>query len=179
MSIGNKTQVEELSEQPAQLEPGELIVGTITGLGPEGEALVEFAQNPSGHGLVAISTVAITRRHVGRSAALMFENGALDRPVIIGLIHSPLLEMIDNFELTVAETEGQSDQGSNAIAEIPDKALIDGKKVMLEGSEQIVLKCGESSITLTHEGKITIRGKYLLNRASGVNRILGGSVQVN
>ena len=50
---------------------------------------------------------------------------------------------------------------------------------MLEGREEVVIKCGEASITLTKAGKILIRGNYLLNRASGVNRIQGGSVQVN
>ena len=50
---------------------------------------------------------------------------------------------------------------------------------MIEGKEEIELKCGESSIVLTKAGKILIRGKYLLSRSSGVNRIMGGSVQVN
>jgi len=57
--------------------------------------------------------------------------------------------------------------------------LIDGKKITFSAKEKIVLKCGESSITLTKAGKILIRGKYLLNRSTGVNRIMGGSVQVN
>ncbi|MEP7119602.1 MAG: hypothetical protein ABJE95_01785, partial [Byssovorax sp.] len=36
-----------------------------------------------------------------------------------------------------------------------------------------------SSITLTRAGKILIRGAYVLTRSSGVNRIQGGSVQIN
>jgi hypothetical protein len=34
-------------------------------------------------------------------------------------------------------------------------------------------------LTLTHAGKVLIRGAYVLSRSSGVNRIKGGSVQIN
>ena len=60
-----------------------------------------------------------------------------------------------------------------------DDITLDGQRIVLEGKEEVVIKCGEASITLTKAGKILIRGHYLLNRASGVNRIMGGSVQVN
>ena len=42
-----------------------------------------------------------------------------------------------------------------------------------------VLVRGKASITLTREGKVLIRGTYLSSRSSGVNRIKGGSVQIN
>jgi uncharacterized protein (DUF2345 family) len=45
--------------------------------------------------------------------------------------------------------------------------------------KQITLRCGESSITLTAAGKIIIRGKYIVSRSSGVQRIKGGAVQIN
>ncbi len=60
-----------------------------------------------------------------------------------------------------------------------DNVSIDGQRVSITGQEEVVLQCGEASITLRKDGKIIIRGKSLLNRASGVNRIMGASVQVN
>jgi hypothetical protein len=57
--------------------------------------------------------------------------------------------------------------------------MIDGKRVTFDAREEIVLRCGKASITLTKAGKVLIRGAYLLNRSSGVNRIKGGSVQIN
>jgi hypothetical protein len=42
-----------------------------------------------------------------------------------------------------------------------------------------VLRCGEGSITLTRDGKIVLRGKHIVTHASGVNRIRGGSVELN
>ncbi|HVE38427.1 MAG TPA: hypothetical protein VNM14_00980 [Planctomycetota bacterium] len=56
---------------------------------------------------------------------------------------------------------------------------VDGKKVTLSGDEEVTLKCGKASITLTAAGKVLIKGEYLLSRSSGVNRIKGGAVQIN
>jgi hypothetical protein len=55
----------------------------------------------------------------------------------------------------------------------------DGERLVFSAEKEIVLRCGESSITLTRAGKILIRGAYVLTRSSGVNRIQGGSVQIN
>jgi hypothetical protein len=45
--------------------------------------------------------------------------------------------------------------------------------------EQLVLRCGAASITLTRDGKVLIQGAYVSHRSSGVMRIKGGSVQIN
>jgi hypothetical protein len=58
-------------------------------------------------------------------------------------------------------------------------AEIDGKQVVLAAEEQIVLRCGEASITLTRAGKILIRGAYLSSHSTGVNRITGATVEIN
>ncbi len=59
------------------------------------------------------------------------------------------------------------------------EARVDGKKVTLSGRDEVTLKCGKASITLTAEGKVLIKGEYVLSRSSGVNRIKGGAVQIN
>lgn len=69
----------------------------------------------------------------------------------------------------------------------PNKPIIAGvlgeqilpENVEIAASKEITLSCGEASITLTHAGKVLIRGAYVLSRSSGVNRIKGGSVQIN
>jgi hypothetical protein len=78
-------------------------------------------------------------------------------------------------ETTEADLSNAEPDAKPPLAE----AVVDGEMVNIEGKEQIVLKCGKASITLTRSGKILIRGAYLLNRSSGVNRIKGGSVQIN
>jgi len=57
-----------------------------------------------------------------------------------------------------------------------DEVRVDGERVVFDAKKEIVLRCGKASITLTRAGKVLIRGAYLLNRSSGVNRIKGGSV---
>lgn len=61
---------------------------------------------------------------------------------------------------------------------VPDTANIPDE-LLLTANQQITIRCGESSITLTAAGKIILRGKYIVSRSSGVQRIKGGSVQIN
>lgn len=175
--------LEELVLSPsAELAPGEVVIGQLEGVSSKGEPLVDFQQNMSEQAIPAMSTLAINAEHIGRQVALLFTRGDLSNPLIIGLIHSPLMDLLDNFSVSVVEPEqaelpvNEPDENTTGLS---TDAFVDGKRVILEGREEVVLKCGDASITLTKAGKIMIRGKYILNRSTGVNRILGGSVQVN
>lgn len=59
------------------------------------------------------------------------------------------------------------------------EARVDGKRVVIEGKDEIVLVCGEASITLRRNGKIVLRGAYVESHSKGTNRIKGGSVKIN
>jgi hypothetical protein len=52
-------------------------------------------------------------------------------------------------------------------------------RVVIEASEVLTLKCGESSVDLRNDGKLMIRGNDVLTRAKRTNRIKGGSVAIN
>lgn len=165
------------AESVATIAPGEIIIGNVVAINDGGQPLVSYLGSPSTEPLAAVSTLSITHQHIGRQAALLFSNGDLSSPVIMGLIHSPLNQLIDNFELS---SESPPTEPADKQAELAVKDVnVDGQRVVIEGKEEVVLKCGDASITLTKAGKILIRGKYLLNRSDGVNRIMGGSVQVN
>lgn len=153
---------------------GEIIIGTLLSIDDNGQALVDFALNPKQSPIPAMSTTPVTPQQLNRQVALLFNQGDLTQPIIVGLIHSPLHAILENAE-EQPETEKVELAGDLNI----DDVQVEGKKVIFEAQDQMVFKCGESSITLTKAGKIMIRGKYLLNRSSGVNRIMGGSVQVN
>lgn len=146
------------TEEPRR--PDEVVIGSLVGLGETGEALVDFPENPARRAVSARSTVDLSQEKVGREVALLFERGDLGRPVVIGFLRQPGLPV-------------QGSRESKLTAEI------DGEMVVLSADREIVLRCGKASITLTRAGKILLRGTYLLSRSSGVNRIKGGSVQLN
>jgi hypothetical protein len=63
-------------------------------------------------------------------------------------------------------------------APLPAESMIP-EELVICAANQLTIRCGESSITLTAAGKIILRGKYIVSRSSGVQRIKGGSVQIN
>lgn len=128
---------------------------------------VESEDNDAGP-LLAMSVVCIERAELEaaiadrREAVLMFVAGSAN-PVLLGLRQpNPVIEA----KLDTSEGEGAS-------------ALVDGKKVRLEGQDEIVLRCGKSSITMRRNGRVVIRGVQVESRATGRNRIKGGAVLIN
>ena len=148
-----------------------VLVGRLCSVEPSGEVLVDFSGNPSGP-LRARFAGSLSLEILKRSCSLkkevllLFEHGDPSAPIIIDLLHSMLDEIVEAPDLDLQVVE-------------KDDVTIDGKRISFNADEEIVLRCGKSSITLTKSGKVLIRGAYLLNRSSGVNRIKGGSVQIN
>ena len=144
-----------------------VVIGTLVGLKDSATFLVDFPSNPSGSQIQARCTVSLSAKHVGHEVALMFEGGDPRKPIVMGLIQYP--------------KESQSDFSRRVSTESPNplEAQVDGERLVLTAQHEIVLRCGKASITLTRAGKVLIHGEYLLSRSSGVNRIRGGSVQIN
>jgi Domain of unknown function (DUF6484) len=165
---------------------GEIILARLDAIDESGRPLVSVSHIPDFSSRPALTTVPVLPQHIGRQVALMFTQGVTSQPVVIGFIHSPLSQILD---VVLTSTESSKENSDEVVfaERLPETKSdddietlhIDGKRILLEGREEVVLRCGESSITLSANGKISIRGKYLLSRSSGVNRILGGSVQVN
>jgi hypothetical protein len=118
---------------------------------------VDFPGNPSGHAHSALATVPLGAKEIGKSVVLVFEHGDAARPIIVGVLQTP------DLPAPVAPVEVE----------------VDGHTVTVAACQELVLRCGKASITLTRAGKILLRGTYLLSRSSGVNSIKGGSVQIN
>ncbi|SJM93107.1 DUF6484 domain-containing protein [Crenothrix polyspora] len=137
-----------------------VVIGLFLSINEAGEPLVAFPGNPVETAIPARSTTVLDRADIGKEVALLFEGGNPLQPLIIGKIHH-------------AETVKPSQDTEQASAEL------DGEHIVLSAKQTITLKCGKASITLTKAGKIILRGAYLLSRSSGVNRIKGGSVQIN
>ncbi len=136
-----------------------VMIGTFVGQGEGGVPLVDFQGNPMRKPIPVRTALALGREIRGRQVALLFEGGDPRRPILLGPVQNTV------------ESGGKPDSQL--------EAEIDGERVVLSAEKEIVLRCGKSSITLTRAGKILIRGAYLSSRSSGVNRIKGGSVQIN
>jgi hypothetical protein len=66
-----------------------------------------------------------------------------------------------------------------SIGRMPVKLDVDGKRLVLTAEREIILRCGDASITLTRAGKILIRGRYLTSESKGYNKIKGAVVDIN
>jgi len=139
-------------------------VAWFKGFAEDRSPLLEMVGTRPGVLLPARTTAALSDELVGRQVAVMFEEGDPDRPVIMGVIEAPPRTFVTEAEEAMP---------------IPLTVNVDKKRIVLRASEEIVLECGGSRIVLDKTGKIVIHGDRLLSRARSVNRIKGGSVQIN
>lgn len=135
-----------------------------------GEPLVTFPNNP--HGPLAARSVVDLPEDSSDSVPvlLVFEEERSDRPIIVGVLRDTSAAPA---QLSAARAEPVASPAP------PTEALVDGKRVVLTAQDEIVLRCGKASITLRRNGRVVIRGAYVETRAEGVNRVKGGSVQIN
>lgn len=139
--------------------PG-VVVGVLLAITDGGNTpLVGFGA-PGEAAWPARSIVDLHGAHVGCSVVLQFESGDPSRPIVMGVLRGDA---------------GWPLPGRPAQVEVD----ADGQRLVVSAKEQLVLRCGKASITLTRAGKVLLEGTYVLSRSSGVNRIKGGSVQLN
>jgi hypothetical protein len=172
-----------LSKPRSVKKAGDLDIGRINGVvigelsepTENGQTTVHYPESPSGKPVVALSTESMANKKPGCPVALSFVDGDPARPIILGLIHKTGVKKSEvkdtGFNEQVLKDENPGDQEVNV--------RLDGETLTLSADREIVLKCGKSSITLTRAGKIILKGAYLSNHSTGVNRIKGGSVQIN
>jgi hypothetical protein len=144
-----------------------VVIGRLVGCSEAGDPLVDFPANPASAPVPARSTVTLGTGEQGREVALLFEGGNPRKPIVMGLVQRP-----GKRPAPVAE-------GLHSEAHNPVDVAVDGERLTFTAKKEIVLRCGKASITLTRAGKVLIRGAYVLSRSSGVNRIKGGSIQLN
>lgn len=137
-----------------------VVIGVLLDVPQAASPVVAFPGCPSDTGIAASTTTALSREDIGCQVALMFVAGDPAQPLVIGRIQR------------LAQTSAAS-PAPLAVAHL------DGERLEFSAEREIVLRCGKASITLTREGKVLIRGAYLSSRSSGVNRLRGGSVQIN
>jgi Domain of unknown function (DUF6484) len=131
-----------------------IVTGKLVGFAQSGEPLINTGGDDAARGLRARTCVVLRTSDVGKTVVLAFDSADPSEPIVLGVI--------------------QSDQHERA-----QEVEVDGKTIVVTSQETLVLQCGDASITLSHDGKVVIRGQHVVSHASGVNRIRGGSVQLN
>jgi hypothetical protein len=140
---------------------GGAVVGELVGITDDGAtALVVFPGRSDSSAVRGRSVIDLHGADIGRQVVLMFEGTDLSRPIVMGVVRGP-----DSCPLDPSPGNVEVDA--------------DGRRMVVTAKEQLVLRCGKASITLTKAGKVLIEGTYVSSRASGVNRVKGGSVQLN
>jgi Domain of unknown function (DUF6484) len=136
-------------------------VGTLVGFTDDAHApLVTYPGQQGTAAMAARATLDLHAAHIGQRVMLLFENADPCLPIIVGCLRT-------SHSMAVPGLAGQIDVDA------------DGRRIVVSASEQIVLRCGRASITLTKEGKLIVQGTYVSNQSSGVLRLKGGSVQIN
>lgn len=146
---------ERRTEKPAPAAQPAVFLAVLHAIDGTGRPWLRFSRETAHEPVLARHVCALGPEDLGREAVLSYEGGDPSRPIIMGLLQTP--------------------QAGNPAM----KLSADGDELTMSAAKQIVLQCGKASITLTRAGKVLIRGAYITTRSSGVNRIKGGSVQIN
>ncbi|TGQ38410.1 DUF6484 domain-containing protein [Mesorhizobium sp. M00.F.Ca.ET.216.01.1.1] len=131
-----------------------VVIGVFLGFDDAGP-LVVFPGNPRDTALSAHTLADLTPEMIGSEVALLFQEGDVTKPLIVGRIVKPPRKSKAPQETKKSDT------------------------VTIFGDDRIELRCGKAVIIMEKDGRITIRGTYLTSHASATNRIRGGSVNLN
>jgi hypothetical protein len=136
-------------------------IGVLAGLKDNGRTpLVIFSGQRDNAAIPARATLDLHGSHIGRDVVLMFEDGDPQQPIVLGCL---------------PQKEGRPESVLPGHVDVD----ADGERLQVTAKEQLVLRCGKATITLTKAGKVLIQGTYVSSSSAGVNRIKGGSIQLN
>lgn len=148
-------------QAPGRARVAGVRVGELVGFADHGATpLVVYPGQPGTAAIAARSVVDLRGAHIGRQVVLVFEEADALRPLVMGCLQAAAAWPLED---KPAQVEVDAD----------------GQRLVVSAKNEITLRCGQASITLTRTGKVLIRGTHVVSRSSGVNRVRGGSVQIN
>jgi len=100
---------------------------------------------------------------VGREVLVCFDGDDARRPIILGVMEDPVDALLER---------------ATQLPAVPE-ARVDGRRVVIEGADEVALVCGEASITITRDGRITLKGVNVTSEAGELQRIRGAVVKIN
>ncbi|NRF66450.1 hypothetical protein HLB44_05595 [Aquincola sp. S2] len=129
----------------------------------DGRPLVRHDGAPAEPVFARVVDDALADAAAGATLLLFLEDGDPLKPIVVGQVRDTVT----------------SAPAAPAL-QAPGRALVlDLDRIVLEGHDEVVLRCGQASITLRADGRLVIKGTQLVSRASDTNKIRGASVQIN
>jgi hypothetical protein len=166
---------QDAESHSTQNTQGGLLIGKITALNDQGNPMIAYDEQTKRSPVEALTTVPLTSASIGQEVAISFAQNRGGTPIVMGVIRRMLDDVLNlNTSMNAPETAEVPDTQS-----IKPEILVDGNKLALSAAEEITLRCGKASITLTKAGKILIKGEHMLNRTSGAYKVKSGSIQLN
>jgi hypothetical protein len=136
--------------------------GRLCALGLDDQPMVSNLSVLPGQVIPARATIPIRRDMVGSDVAVLFDEGNPMQPIIVGVIQT-------------ARLGARAAEASAPVLSIE----ADDDRFVVNAEREIILRCGDASITLTRAGKIIIKGNYILSRSTGSNKIKGAAIDIN
>ena len=143
--------------------------GTVLEVMDEGLILVQDNANPN-----AVYPCYFLRTSAGSLPKIVTDDLVIyrvpeineDYGVVLGVV-----EKYENLDDKVAKKLKKRD--------ITQMTTLEDKVLHIKADDGLVIECGKSSIILTKDGKVQIKGNDLLSRARGMNKIKGAGVNIN
>lgn len=148
----------------AAADSQQIVTGQFIGVDEESRPLVTYENHLEPVIAKAIVSVNDDPKLLSGAQVLLFLGAGT--PIIMGFVSESLNNEAINNSGLLGDT-------------LTSSLHVDGKKINLQAQNEVVLKCGKSSISLARNGKITIKGKDVISRSSGANKIKGANVRIN
>ena len=150
-----------VSSEPQGATMGGVATGQFHGFGLDGQPLVSGLRELPGEVVHARTTVRLMQQMEGADVVLLYERGDPRRPIIIGVLQERAIVRDSGEKLRLMSIDADKD------------------RLVVSAEREIVLRCGDASITLTRAGKVIIKGNYILSRSTGYNKIKGAAIDIN
>lgn len=150
-------------------DPAAAQIATIVSIGDDGAPTLDVGEGPTVAGRLA---VAATRDRLDAAVrerqpvVVLFENGDRRRPIVVGFLET---------RPRTSKPAPRPDESPMPFVDVD----ADGRRLRVTAQDEIVLQCGQASITLRRNGRVILRGTYVESHSDGTNRIKGGQVQIN
>jgi hypothetical protein len=140
---------------------GGVATGRLHGFDLDDQPLVSGLAELPGEVVHARTTIHLMQQMAGSDVVVVFERGDPRRPIIIGVLQERAIARDCEEKRRLISIDADND------------------RYVVSAEREIVLRCGDASITLTRAGKVIIKGNYILSRSTGYNKIKGAAIDIN